>query len=473
MKPFRLLLPLTAVAFATFSYSCDDDTSQIGNSLTEGNTVIYVDSLIFDLNARGVENQDYDSRSGNLLLGSINVPDYGRLKSSFVSRMLCVTDLGLPDDFSDSLVDSCQLVLRMKRGDVVGDSLAPQRVNVYRLNEQIPNDVNSKFDPVRIYGYDNMRLMGSRSFTASVMGQRDSLYNIATTVPVMVDLGRDYALEIIKEYKDNPSYFQWPQSFAENFLPGIFVETTFGRGCVANISDVYLSIYYHTVTEKKETVDDVEVTKQVITNDTVVPFSISPEVLSSNNINFEVAQSLKDKVENGDIIITTPGGYNARFQFPAQQIIDRYNKEERNLSLISQLSLSIPAEPIDNEYGLTVAPNILLVKTSEAADFFINNKLPDSLTSFTATYDEESGQYIFPSMRSYLLDLMAKDNITEEDTDFTIIPVYLTTVSQEDSYSGVTVYVTKCTPYTQRPTMTRLHTEKALVVFSFANQKFD
>lgn len=474
MKPFRFILPLTAAAFATLSFSCDDDTSQIGNSLTEGNTVIYVDSLIFDLNARGVENQDYDSRSGNLLLGSINVPEYGNLKSSFVSRMMCASQLELPDDIDDSRIDSCELVLRMTRGDIVGDSLAPQKVSVYRLNEQIPDNVDSKFDPVASFGYENMKLMGSQSFTASAMGQKDSLFNIATTIPVMVNLGRDYALEIVKEYKENPSYFQWPQTFAEKFLPGLFVETSFGRGCVANISDVYLSLYYHTVTEKKETVDDVEVTTQVIENDTVVPFSISPEVLSSNNIRFNIAQSLKDKVDNGEIILTTPGGFNARFQFPAQQIIDRYNSEERNLSLISQLSLSIPAEPIDNDYGLTVAPNILLVKTSEAEDFFLNNKLPDNLTSFTATYDSNSGQYTFSAMRNYLLNLMEKDSISDEDVDFTIIPVYLTQISQTDSYSGsVTIFTTKCSPYTQRPTMTRLHTEKALVVFSFANQIFD
>ncbi|MDE6009192.1 MAG: DUF4270 domain-containing protein [Muribaculaceae bacterium] len=473
MKNTRLLLPIVAMALSISSVSCDDDSSQIGNSLTEGNLTIYVDSLTFDLAARGVENVNYDARSGNLLLGSINVPDYGRLKSSFVSRMMCVTELGLPEDFDTSLIDSCQFVMAMMRGDIVGDSLAPQKVNVYRLDSQIPDNITNTFDPVAEFGYDKMHLLGTSSFTASAMGKTDSLFNKQKSVNITVDLGKEFATKIVTEYSQNPQYFQWPQSFAQNFLPGIFVETSFGRGCVSNIQAALVAVYYHTVEEEKKTEDDKEIVTYKNVPDTIIPFSISPEVLSSNNINFEMAQSLRDKVESGEIIITTPGGYNAQFEFPAQDIIKRYESEEHNLSLISQLSLNIPAEEIENEYGITVAPYLLLIKTSEVADFFNNNKLPDDITSFSASYDSDKKQYSFAAMRSYILNLLQKDNISSEDTDFSIIPVYLKQVTQDDYYGNKVTYTTQCVPFTMRPTMTRLHTEKAMVVFSFSSQKFD
>lgn len=476
MKTTRLFLPAVAFGFAAMSLmtGCDDDTSQIGNSLTEGNVSIYVDSLIFDLKGKGVENINYDSRSGNLLLGSVSIPGYGRLSSSFVSRMMCTTQLGVPDTLELSQIDSCQLVLGMTRGDIVGDSLAPQKVNVYKLLSQIPNNITNAFNPAESIGYENMQLLGSQSFTASAQAMRDSVFNTQNRVGVRVTLNREFAQSIFLEYKNHPETFQWPQTFASDFLPGLFVETSFGKGCIANIDQADIFLFYHVFKEKKETIDDKEVITTVMENDTVAPFAITPEVLSSNNINFQVAESLKQKVANGEIIITTPGGYNASFTFPARDIIARYAAEEHNLSLVSSLSLTIPAEAVANDYGLTAAPNLLLVKTSEAADFFKNNKLPDEVSSFTATFNSATNSYTFSTMRKYILDLLDKKEVTDEDEEFTIIPVNLSTETQEDYYGNVTAtYVTKCSPYTLRPTMTRLHTEKALVVFSFSSQKFD
>lgn len=475
MKAYRLFLPFASLALAAINFACDDDTSQIGNSLTDGNVSIYVDSLTFDLQARGVENLKYDSRSGSLLLGSINVPEYGSLRSSFVSRMMCATQLGMPEDLDISLIDSCEMVLNMTRGNIVGDSLAPQRVDVYKLNVQIPNDITNQFDPVASIGYDNMELLGSKTFTASQMGSlSDSVFITQNALAVRIPLGKDYGDKIFLEYKNNPETFQWPQTFAENFLPGIFVETSFGRGCVSNINTAGVIIFYHTLKDKTETVDDKEVTTTVVEPDTVMPFIVSPEVLSSNNINFKVAESLKNRIENGEIILTTPGGYNAKFNFPAEQIIARYKNEEHNLSVVSDLSLTIPAEPVENNYGMTTVPNLLLVKTSEADDFFKKNKLPDNKTSFTASFDETNGKYTFSSMRNYLLDLINKPTISPEDVEFSLIPIYLKEENQYDSSGNITAtYVTGCNPYTLRPTMTRLHTEKALIIFSFSSQKFD
>ena len=474
MKAFRLFLPVSALALAALNFACDDDTSQIGNSLTDGNVSIFVDSLTFDLRAGGVENFNYDSRSGSLLLGSINVPEYGSLTSSFVCRMLCATQLGTPEDLDVSMIDSCEMVLNMSRGDIVGDSLAPQRVNVYKLNLPIPDNITNEFDPVASIGYENMELLGSRTFTSSRMGMNDSVFYSQTGVGIRVPLGKDYADKIFLEYKNHPEVFQWPQTFAEKFLPGIFVETSFGRGCVSNIQTVALFIFYHT--EKEETVieDDKEVVKTVIDNDTVMPFIVSPEVLSSNNINLKIAESLKQRVENGEIILTTPGGYNAKFTFPAEQIIARYENDDHNLSLVSELSLSIPAEIVENDYDITMAPNLLMVLSSEADDFFRKNKIPDNKTSFSASYDDKKGSYVFPSMRNYIVNLLNKKTISPEDVEFTLIPVYLKKESQLDNYGNETAsFITGCSPYTRRPTMTRLHTENALVVFSFSSQKFD
>ncbi|MDE5975105.1 MAG: DUF4270 domain-containing protein, partial [Muribaculaceae bacterium] len=126
-----------------------------------------------------------------------------------------------------------------------------------------------------------------------------------------------------------------------------------------------------------------------------------------------------------------------------------------------------------NGFGLTAAPDLLMVKTSELNDFFLKNRLPDNKTSFAASYDSEKQNYTFASMRPYIVDLLGKASISADDVDFTLVPVNLVKVTDSDYYSNSTTYVTKCLPYTLKPTMTLLHTDKALIVFSFSSQKFD
>lgn len=174
-------------------------------------------------------------------------------------------------------------------------------------------------------------------------------------------------------------------------------------------------------------------------------------------------------IDDGKTIITTPGGYNTSFRFPAQDIINHYKKDEHNLSLISELLLTIPAEPIENSFNIGTAPTLLLIKSSEVEDFFNNNKIPDNVSSFTASYDATNKQYKFSSMRSYIMQLLDKSEITDEDVEFTIIPVELQSETA-GNYGSTTSYVTKCSPYIVKPTMTHLFTEKASIVFTFSSQ---
>ena len=72
-------------------------------------------------------------------------------------------------------------------------------------------------------------------------------------------------------------------------------------------------------------------------------------------------------------------------------------------------------------------------------------------------------------MRSYIMQLLDKSEITDEDVEFTIIPVELQSETA-GNYGSTTSYVTKCSPYIVKPTMTHLFTEKASIVFTFSSQ---
>ena len=76
-------------------------------------------------------------------------------------------------------------------------------------------------------------------------------------------------------------------------------------------------------------------------------------------------------------------------------------------------------------------------------------------------------------MRQYLLDIVAKDKVDKTDTEFTLMPVYLTIESEKSQYTGaITTYVTACTPYIYAPTMTRLATDRAMICFTFSQQTY-
>lgn len=115
---------------------------------------------------------------------------------------------------------------------------------------------------------------------------------------------------------------------------------------------------------------------------------------------------------------------------------------------------------------------MLMIKKSEVESFFKNNKIPDNSTSFYSAYDSSNKRYYFSALRNYILSLIEKGNVTDEDVDFTLIPVNVTGETVPGGYYGApsSFYVTKCVPYTIAPSMTMLDTKKAQVVFTFSSQ---
>lgn len=470
---FRLAIPATVLTFAALGVACNDDSSKIGSSLTTDEVSISIDTLKFDLGAKPVENNNFDSRTGNLLIGNINVPEYGKLNCAFVTRMMCSTNLNLPDSLLDpSRVDSCKFVMYIKRGELTGDSLAPQKVSVYGLTRQLPNDITNTFNPEGYYNPSDR--LGTASFTTSLAGAIDTTFHNTSNnvLRIVVPMPKEMGAKIFKEYKEIPEMFQWPATFAKEY-PGYYVESSFGKGCVANIAQIYLMVYFNYKKSSTSVVDGESVTKVETVAEFVAPFTNSPEVLSSNNISYEVSDFIQGMIDDGKTIITTPGGYNAKFTFPAEELIRHYKKEEHNLSVIGDLTLSIPAEAIENDFNIGTAPTLMIIKSSELNDFFNQNKVPDGKSSFSAEYDATNNRYKFSSMRNYIIDLLNKPTITKEDVEFTVLPISLSTESVNNYDGSTTVYITKCTPYTLKPTLTWLKTDDASIVFTFSSQIID
>lgn len=467
-KIFAALICLVA-ALAT---SCEDDVSQIGSSLAGEEVAILVDS-VFNVSGQSVYSPDYDPRSTVSLVGRLTVPEYGELNCSFMTGFIAAGTLNIPDSIGVERVDSMRLIMQVPRGSLTGDSLAPQQVKVYRLPEPLKPSADGHYDTS---GYnDPSRLLGTRSFTLSALSLGDSVYNKSNYIDIPIDLGKDFARQIFNDYRNNPSIFQWPSTFAKYF-PGIYAEPSFGRGCIANVSKTKINLYYYILKNVLLSTDSLgnKTYEQRHFRDSVTVFSSAPEVLSVNNIRYTLSDNLKSRVAAGEQIIASPGGYNLRLIFPLQEIIDKYNSKGGNMTVIDNLTFSFPAGKIDNDYGIECPPYLLMIKTKELDSFFAENKAPDQISSFTATYDSEKGTYTFGSMRKYIEKALKDPSaLDESDYEFTIIPVTLVTENKYIGYNQTESVVIGCTPYILRPAMTRVHLDRAKIRLTYSRQAID
>lgn len=448
--------------------SCSDDSSQIGSSIFKNEVTINVDSLEYDLGAASTEVQSLDARSTNTLLGKIQLPQYGSLDCSFVSRLLPATSISIPDSISASQIDSVKMILTVPRSMVTGDPLAPQQARLYALTKALPADLKSTFNPEGYY--DPSAPIATSAYTLSGMTVADSI-STASTITVGMKLPKEFGPQFYNAYKQSPELFGWPQNFNARY-PGIYVAPSFGNGCIAGITSARFFIYWPKTVMSTYTTD--EGTKLIYKTvaDSVCVLSTAPEVLSSVNINYRPSKTLTDLISAGTPVITTPGGYNVRFTFPARTVLNDYWTSEYNLGVINSLTFLIPAEAIDNEAGIGVPPSLMMVRTSELDDFFAQGKVPDNKTSFIGKYSSSQKGYVFSTLRPYIVALRQKgaDAITDEDVDFTLVPVSQTSESSTMSDGSTVTTVLSCTPYIEKPTMVKLDAKKAVVVFTYSSQ---
>ena len=439
-----------------------NESSTIGNSLSEETASIYVDSN-FTVAGQSRINSVVQSRTVSQLLGSVDAAGFGSIQSDFVAQFMPSLDLDTVDITANN-IDSVKMFLQMQRDAFTGDSLVPMGLEVFRLTKDLPYPIYSDFDPADYYNPAEM--MASAIYTASTINEPDSvkkLDNIYVTLPLDVDFGR----ELFKAYEDNPSVFADPDIFTKDVFKGIYVRNSYGNGRISDFTINSIRLYYH----KNEYDEDLE-------RDTIMQyvgdyFAVTPEVVVNNNIKYNPAAELTQMIAAGEQIIAAPAGYEVDIQFPAPEIIERYNEFAGDLRVINSLTFTLPADSIQNKYSIAPPPYILMVPKNKKDDFFANNKLPDNTTSFYAIYNEADNCYTFSGMRQYLLHLLDLEEITADDYTFTLTPVQVETETSSNSnyYYGTSSVVSRIVPYVSKPAMVKISLDKAKIYFTFSTGK--
>lgn len=473
----KKILPfLTLLTSVLMLWSCDEETPAAGGSLVSGQVEIIRDS-VFTLTGVPYTTDAVRSRTILQLLGRYSAEGFGRFDSDIVCQYM-------PSSSIDTVgvkrgdIDSVKLCLMVYKGGFAGDSVAPMGLSVHRLTRQLPTPIYSDFDPA---GYYDAAPIGSTTYSGLLSGypyvgadSEGSLFKY-----IYVDLPVELGRELYDKYVAEPAVFNSPKEFA-SWFPGLYITNTFGSGRVTRISSNTIDVYYHAT----ETIGEGEEKRDTVLNLQASYLGVTPEVLTNNNITYDMAPALRERAARGEAIMVGPVGYDVEFTFPAREILRRYNEQSGPLAVVNSLSFSIPAEDISNDYGLTPPPYVLMVKKSKKEEFFAKNQLTDNVNSFYASYNATTGRYTFASMLDYIDDIIEKGTVEPEDEEFVLCPVLVSfysssATSSSDyyyayyygySYNTSSTQVSSITPYVTEPVMTRLDFSKAKVEFSFSKQ---
>ncbi|MDE6317402.1 MAG: DUF4270 domain-containing protein [Muribaculaceae bacterium] len=435
------------------------ETDSIGTSLIQSENDIVIEDN-FTLTGHSVINDKVQSRTAMLLLGSIDAEDYGHFASDFVTQFMPVARIDTTLT-SAAAIDSVKLKLMFAPGSFVGDSVMPMGLEVFRLNKGLKAPIFSDFNPEDYF--DSSKPIGSTVYATSNFELSDSLKKLDHR-DIYVDLPRDLGVELYNLYQSDPQVYLSPDAFAQHF-PGIYVRNSYGSGRVTQIGATLLQLYYH--------YDTVNSAGRDTTYNYIGSFySATPEVLSNNNIDYAIAPQLNQRVQAGEQLIVAPAGLEVEMEFPLLDLIKYYRQNSGRLSVINNLTLSIPAVNIANTYGIRPPSQLLMVLKKDKDKFFEEDKVNDGITSFYATFSNSTDSYDFSSLRNYLLDALGReDEITADDYTFILTPVTVDIEKVRDSYYGTTRdYVKSIVPYVQQPAMVRLRLEDAKIQLTFTNQ---
>lgn len=456
--PMRFHHILLSLACCCAIVACEDTITTIGSSLDASSITITVDSTFTQASGQSVFTDSIIGRTTDPLLGNLSLQNYGTLGTGFLTQFMPTLNIDTAGVTAETL-DSLILFLNYYNTDLLGDSLAPMVINIYRLDQTLSSPLYTNIDPNEYYNPDN--LLASQAFGSSQEGYIDSSDEERPYKRISVKLPIELGREIFNEYKQNPDIFASPYSFA-TFFPGVYMDISYGNGRVINIKGVFMTMFYRSIDEEGES-KNLEYTYMGVT----------PEVRSINHFTLTPDATLQQNVNDGKIYVQSPIGYMPALHFPTGEIIARYREAldatdgHKIQNILNSLSFVIPA--ITDATGVLDPPSYLLfIRRSQVTEFFAEKKLPDNVNSFYAAYDKDTQSYTFSNLSPYILNVMDNGGATPDDEDIILFPVQVTSETTS-TYYNTTTEITSITPYCALPSIVELDIANSKITINYTS----
>lgn len=383
-----ILNVLVALSLALVSVSCSED-NLIGSTIQPGKDVINVNYDTMRVVSETVFQDSLRLRSSGALLGKITTPDFGILKTDFLSELFCPYNFEFPDDVVK--IDSAYLYLYYE--SFYGDTNAVMNLTVWQLDKEKLSSSPSYHASVNPLDFCSMtKKIGQLAYATADYATSDTLKQLSTYQKVLrVPISLALADSFLSHNRKHPEYFSTPEAF-RNYFKGIYVTTNFGDGSLINISLAELEMSYITKIYSNWT-------NNTLRDSTVVQAAYFPVTKEIRQVNRVENKDLKTKFNilptDSLNYIYAPAGMFTKVKISP----DLFNANNGKLkdATINSFKLYVDAAEIEDsfEYAFEKPMQLLLIDSSKVKDFFDGFNVSDGKSSFIADYDATEGRYIF------------------------------------------------------------------------------
>lgn len=418
------LLILGACLGASLFSGCNDELSSIGTSIQPSDDTIAVYSDTFRIRTTTVLLDSIYAKTTSAQLGELYDPVYGNLKSDFMCQFYCPSGFQFEHTPVDGKIDSViyriyyiDLTGSSHNGAWVGDSLAPMRAEIFKINSPLEKNYYTNFDATEYC--DMSQSLGAKTYTAYNASVSDSVrastyYYPSVDIKIPVEFGQNFYDETL----NHPESFASQEAFNE-FFPGIYVTTTFGSGNILSVSSSTLQIYY------------TYMTKGYLGNDStalaVENFSTTQEVIQRSHFtNTDISHLLTDQQYS---YLKTPAGVCTKVTIPTAEIAEIMSDR-----IINSIPLTLKAMPQEQgEFTLSTPSYLLVLPEDSVKSFFEEGRVDDSKTAYLASNSTTDTRTYTLSNFSNLMKKQIEEH-PDRDLELLVIPVERTTES--NSYTG-------------------------------------
>ena len=426
--------------------SCDDNTDNIGSSMTDNADLVDIATDTFSVTSQSVAANAVLARNNTGYIGQIKDPE----TSNYVTGDFLTQFYSLPvdslfpkksnvvskDDEGLIAADSCEI--RLFFTSFYGDSLAQMKLSAYELDKPIDESKHYKtdFDPIA-EGYISEASRANRQdvvYTLCDMTEYDSVrtgssYTRNIRVPMNKAYTKDgktyknFGTYVMRQYYEHPEYFKNTYLFTKNVCPGFYIQHKQGVGSMAYISIPQLNVYFKYQYQYVDTADSDKVKWKESTG--VTTFSGTEEVLQATHIsNDSKLEELAAETEW--TYLKSPAGIYTELTLPVEDIMRGHENDTLNTA---KLVLSRINNKTNSKYALPAPTTVLMLPADSVETFFANNRIADYKRSFLATYSSSLNSYTFNNISGIVSAMHAarKNGETSEKWNkVAVIPVSTT-----------------------------------------------
>lgn len=403
---------LTGIALTVFAFSaCNDDTLDIGASLTQEADKLDAISATFNVTTRTIVADSVLTRGNSCYLGKVIDPETNAsISSDFMTQLHILETFKLPIQDSifsrengQIIADSCVLTLYLALPATACDTTAAMKMRVYEMGTPMEEgrEYYSNYDPVRQGLLRNGGLTQDKMFTytdlsISCSEREDDEYYSNIRIPMNMPYTdregvtyKNYGTYIIHQYYQHPEYFKDSYSFIHKVCPGFFCEITDGYGFHSRVPDLSLRVYYNAGS----------------TDSTYLSgFTLAgtDEVLQATRIANDAQRLAELAEDNSCTYIKSPAGLFTEVTLPVNDIMQGHDND-------SLLAAKISFQRINNKshdsHSLAIPTNLLMVPKDSLYTFFEKRQIFNNLTTFGAQLVSSTNLYTFTNISSLIMKM--------------------------------------------------------------------